>query len=154
MPGDLPGRGVQSYTFNGVALATRSLELVLQEVDSLALVGHELPYALRHPVVDSRELLSDRVHVRIPAAVALALAPEASVLIAQVGDRTAHLALHTTPFARLRTWNLLAAVAAKNKDAAHRLLRSDTFALLSSRKRSGSISNTESGRPAAAHTTP
>src|SRR6266851_9651829 len=95
----------------------------------------------------------DLVDVGLLAAVPLPLAPESRMLVAQIRDRSTHLAVDTPAIACLRARHLLAAVPAENKDAAHVSFRSVNVAALKSRRRSGAIWNTESGRPAAAHTT-
>src|SRR5438270_4273873 len=120
-------------------------------VGGLAVVGHQLSDPCRHPVLDARDLARDLVAVRVPRPVALALPPQPGVLVAKRRHGAAHLAIHAQGVLRARCRDLLAALAAEDEQTAH--LTSVTTALLSSRRRAGSISKTESGRPAAAHTT-
>src|SRR5438874_3404689 len=166
------GRPPASYALDHVPLAPRGLQLTAQVLHRLSVVGYELFDALRDAVLDSGDLPGDLVHVCIGRAVALALAPQAGVLVTQLRDRAPDLAVEAKAPLRLRAGHLLAAVTAENQEAAHEspfageaarspgaevrfdsALRSAITALLNSRNRSGAISNTASCLPAAAHTT-
>src|SRR5207249_7384558 len=121
------------------------------EVDGLELLKR-MALARKHELVLQRvDVLGDQaVHagVRIEVAVPALVAAEGEVDI-QVPE-----CLQSCPFTG-RSARL--AERARTGGSCHppvtSSLRSMTFALLSSRRRSGSISKTESGRPAAAHTT-
>src|SRR5207249_3449479 len=146
------GTDAWSYAFDGVALAARRFELALQQLAGASLVGDHLSYARRHPILDSCDLTGNLRDIRaVVAAVALALAPQPRVLIAKFRHRAPDPAVEAQLVLSLRAGHLLAAVAAEHEDRAHAVFRSATTAPLSSRNRSGAISNTESGRPAAAH---
>src|SRR5579859_1299066 len=147
------GRTLCSYALDRVTLAPRRLELLAQHVNRFPLVGNQLPDAQRHAILDPGDLPADLLDIGFLAAIPLALAPQARVLVAQAGDRVFHLAFETQAVARLNARHLLAAIAAKDKETAH-CFKSETTARLSSRRRSGLISNTVSGVPAAAHTAP
>ena len=85
--------GCGSSLLDRVALTARGLQLAPQVVDGLSLVGNELFDALTHTVLDTRDLPPDLLHIRVLRAVALALPPQARVLVAQVGDRPPDLAI-------------------------------------------------------------
>src|ERR1700730_15621991 len=144
-----------SHALDHVALAARGLELFPQIVHRLPFVGDKLLDPRRHPVLDPRDLVADLLHIGLPASIALALPPLARVLVAQVSHRPSHPAVETELVTRFRAGDLLPAVLAEDKDGAHldRTFKSATTASLSSRRRPGEISNTESGRPGAAQTT-
>src|SRR5947207_3955785 len=163
--------GRLSDTLDGVALAARRLQLATQVLSRVSVVGHKLFDPLRDSVLGAGDLTGYLVHVRVGGAIPLALTPQACVLVAQVCDRTTHLALDAVASLRLRARHLLAAVAAEDQERTHlsppsgevgrspaggagspEALRSATTALLNSLNRMGAISNTASGRPAAAQT--
>src|SRR4029077_16221347 len=147
--------GSPLHAFDGVPLASRGLELFSQVVHRLPFVRNQLFDPRPHAILDPGDLMPDLLHVGLMALVALALAPQSRVLVAQVGHRPAHLAVEAQLISSLRARHLLSAVLAKDKDGAHAggTFKSATMASLSSRRRPGEISNTESGRPAAAQTT-
>src|SRR5258708_2792290 len=126
-----------SDSLDRVAVAAHSLQLAPQVAGGVAIVGDQLFDPLRHAVLDASDLPADLLHVCIRAAVALALAPQARVLVAQVGNRPAHLAIDAEAVPGLCAGHLLAAFAAEDQKTAHLALRSATVASLSSRKRSG-----------------
>src|SRR3979411_2430104 len=111
--------GTVSYALGRVALAARSFELATQVIDGLPLVRHELFDPLSHAVLDASDLPPDLVDIGLLGPVALALAPESRVFVAQVGHRRADLAIEAAAIARLTTRDLLATVATENQDAAH-----------------------------------
>src|SRR5437763_1381187 len=78
------------------------LQLAAQMVGRLALVRDQLLDPLRHAVLDARDLMPDLPHVSVLAAIPLALAPEARVLVPQIGDRMSHLAVHAQAVPGLR----------------------------------------------------
>src|SRR5438067_759524 len=84
-----------------------SSELAAQMLDRLLVVGHELFDPLSDAVLGASDLPTDLLHVRILRAVPLALAPQARVLVAQVGDRPPHLAVQAPTVPRLRALDLL-----------------------------------------------
>src|SRR5439155_1696045 len=65
-------------------------------VNRLAVVRHELLDPQRHSVFDARDLPSDLLDVGLLRAVALALAPQARVLLPQLGLRPASASAFTT----------------------------------------------------------
>src|SRR5437773_4830864 len=163
--------GRLSDTLDGVALAARRLQLATQVLNRLPVVGHKLFDPLRDSVLDAGDLTCDLLHVRVGGAIPLALTPQPCVLVAQVGDRTTHLALDAVACLRLGARHLLAAATAEDQERTHpspprgevgrspaggagspEALRSAITALLNSLNRLGAISNTASGRPAAAQT--
>src|SRR6266550_218438 len=159
-----------SDTLDGVALAARRLQLATQVLNRLPVVGHELLDPLRDSVLDAGNLPGDLIHVRVGGAISLPLTPQACVLVAQVGDRTTHLAFEAVASLCLGARHLLAAITAEDQKRTHpspprvefgrtagpagsaEALRSAITALLNSRNRLGAISNTASGRRAAAQT--
>src|SRR2546425_9674729 len=100
--------GRLSDTLDGVALTARRLQLATQVLNRLPVVGHELFDPLRDSVLDAGDLPGDLIHVRVGGAISLALTPQTCVLVAQVSDRTTHLALDAEASLRLRARHLLA----------------------------------------------
>src|SRR5262249_20893894 len=72
-----------------------------------------------HPILEARDLAADRPRVGAPGPVALALAPQPQVLLAEVGDRLVHATVQAQPFAYLGAEDLLAAAPAREEDPAH-----------------------------------
>src|SRR5438046_5709859 len=111
--------GRLSDTLDGVALAARRLQLATQVLNRLPVVGHKLFDPLRDSVLDAGDLTGYLVHVRVGGAIPLALTPQACVLVAQVCDRTTHLALDAVASLRLGARHLLAAVTAEDQERTH-----------------------------------
>src|SRR5712692_2424893 len=111
--------GSTSDALDRVPLPPRRLELLAKVLGGLLIVGNQLLDSLTHSIFDPRDLVPDLLDIGVVAPVALALAPQSRVLVAEVGDRTPHTAVQTQSITRLRTRDLLPAIAAEDEDAAH-----------------------------------
>src|SRR5438034_1216060 len=108
----------RSHALDHVSLASRCFQLAAQQVRGLALVGDQLLDPDTHPILDPRDLPADLFHVGLAAAVALALPPQARVLVAQVRHRPPDPTVQAELVARLGAGHLLPAVPAEDKDGA------------------------------------
>src|SRR5438132_22927 len=100
---------------SNVARMNRSRR-VISPGGSRPVVRNHLFDALPHAVLDACDLAADLLDVGVLGPVALALAPQAGVLAAQVRHRSADAAIETQIITRLGAGHLLAAVAAEDED--------------------------------------